>query len=281
MAAYPIINLAFIGKEKSYPLLRRRSWSTDVVSYDSTLEQMNELWSHPVRFWGLQYRFMNSAQRDKILELFDACRGQARQLYFEDVLDYQSICSWVQSNYTIVEVNQVHKYFKISGQHAGKFLENWKFKISGGGNTGIYTVDYASQSATYTWIYVDEVIPSATPGGAILRMYLQLFKTYYSETPYSWNEPKQDIKPDACIVKVDGVTKTEGVDYTLSDTDGIIKFAAGYVPSASVAIEATFDFYYRVRFLNDLLEDSNINYKFYEPEVLWLREVKRYSLEVQ
>jgi len=280
VAAFPIINTAFIGKDKSHPFIRRRAWSTDVTSYDSSLEQTNELWSYPDRYWGIQYRNLSVGQRGKIIELFDACRGMGRQLYFEDPLDYQTVCSWVQSNYTIIEVDQTEKYFKISGQHAGKFLEDWKFKISGGSNAGIYTVSRSSQSASYTWIYVDEAIPSATPGGTILRMYFQLYKTYYSGTSYSWNEPKKDIKPDVCTVTVGGVTKTEGVDYTLDDTEGIIKFASGYVPSAGVTIGATYDFYYRVRFVSDTLEDSQPNYRFYDIDILWVKTIKRFSSEV-
>lgn len=276
MAEYPIINFDFVGKKFSYPLIRRKSWNTDVVSYDSSLEQTNELWNFPVRYWGIQYKLLKTEYRNKVLELFDACRGQARQIYFEDNLDYQSECSWTQPTYIINAVDQTEDYFRFSGQHASDFLVGWEFKVTGStGNDGVYAVSDISQDDSYTYLYVEEEIASAVADGTILRMYFQLYKTYYDGEDYSFDEPKQDIKPDVCVVEVDSAEQSENVDYTLTDTNGVIKFVTGSTPTAGQVIEASFDFYYRVRFMSDTFEDSNFFLDRYDPDVVWVKEIKR------
>lgn len=278
MAAFPIIDVSFIGKKGTWPLIRRKMWNTEVVSYDSSKEQVNELWSFPVRFWSIAYRLLNITQRNKILELFDACRGQARQLYFKDPIDYQSSCSFTQYDWTVNDVDQTEDYFRISGQHASKFLVGWEFAVDGTANEGIYTVEKISQDDSYTYIYVEEEIPSTATGGKVLRMYFQLSKEYYPGKDYVINEPKQDIIPDICEVDVDDRSSaTEGVDYELTDTEGILMFDNAYIPDIGATIEATFDFYYRVRFVSDEFQDRNRVLSFYDPDVLNIKEIKRHT----
>lgn len=278
MAEFPIIDFNFIGKKGTWPLVRRKIWNTEVVAYDSSREQVNELWSFPVRFWGIKYRLLNITQRNKILELFDACRGQARQLYFKDPIDYQSTYSWIQPDWEINDVNQTEDYFRISGQHAKDFLVGWKFAVDGTANEGIYTVEKISQTATHTYIYVEEEIPSTATGGKVLRMYFQLCKEYYPGEDYSFTEPKQDIIPGEISVDVnDRSTATEDVDYELDDTTGIIIFDNTLIPDIGATIEVTFDFYYRVRFTSDEFQDRNHILSYYDPDVLNIKEIKRHT----
>ena len=277
---FPVIDITvpgFIGKKPTWPLIRRKTWNTEVVPYDSSSEQTNEIWSFPVRYWGLKWKLQSLAQRNKTLELFDACRGQARQLYLKDPIDYQSECSWTQPDWTIDEVDQTEDYFRFSGQHAKDFLVGWEFLIDGStGNDGVYTVEKVSQTATHTYIYVEEAIPHATADGNLLRMYFQLYKEYYPGEDYAFTEPKQDIIPDELEVDVDDRSETtEDVDYTLTDTEGVIMF--DLVPDIGAVIVASFDFYYRVRFISDEFEDSISVWTYYDPNVLQLKEIKRHT----
>jgi len=279
--AYPVFNLAFIGKEKAYPLQRTKTWNNDPIRYDSILEQVNEVWSLPLRSWGINFRNLLQPHRDKLLELFDACRGTSRPIYLEDNLDYTSECSWTQSAYLIAGLHQTLKYFMITGQHAKKFEEGWKFKVTGStGNDGIYTISSVSQDATYTYLYVVEDIDDDTVDGDILRMYFLLHKVYYEGEDYSWNEPKKDIKPDYCTITVDDVEQTEDTDYTLTDTDGIIIFDSDHVPADDAVIEASFEFYYRVHFNTDSFGDSNIDWIHYSADTINLIEIKRSSIAI-
>lgn len=83
----------------------------------------------------------------------------------------------------------------------------------------------------------------------------QLIKSYYPAESESWTENKKKIVPGttfAPVVKIDGVTKTEGTHFTLSDTTGIIDWAAGSAPngalSAGEVVTANYRFYFQVRF---------------------------------
>ena len=86
----------------------------------------------------------------------------------------------------------------------------------------------------------------------------QLVKTYYPGETEEWTEDKIRIQPSENfppIVKVDGVTKTEGADYTLDDDTGIVTFAVA--PGAGKIITANYWFYYKVRFMTDQYTESN------------------------
>lgn len=91
---------------------------------------------------------------------------------------------------------------------------------------------------------------------------VQLQKTYYIGETEAWTEDKTKIQPGtiyAPTVKIDAAVKTEGVDYTLDDTTGIIDFSAGSGPNgplgAGEVVTAAYYFYFEVRFHYDVHED--------------------------
>ena len=89
----------------------------------------------------------------------------------------------------------------------------------------------------------------------------QLGKTYYIGETEAWTEDKKNIQPSAKftpVIKVNGVAKTEGVDFTLDDTTGIITWT-GFSPSDGEVLTANYYFYYRVRFDFDIHEDKMRN----------------------
>jgi hypothetical protein len=276
-----LLGETFIGKQFAYPLRRRKQWNSSRVGYQSGQEQFNEVWALPIRFWGIQWMHLSEAQRDKLVEAFDACRGQSRYLHFIDPIDYQGSSAWTQAEKSITAVDQTNKQFTISGLHASAFLKDWTFKVTGStGNDGIYTVVSASQTTTpETIITVSESIPDSTADGSVLRMYFQLYNEYYTGETYSFSEPKQDIQPNSQVVTVAAANQTEGVDYTIDDEEGIIVFVDASTPTDGQAISVTFDFYYRVRFMEDQLEEVNTTWQFYEPGVIWIAQKKRRSTE--
>ncbi len=88
----------------------------------------------------------------------------------------------------------------------------------------------------------------------------QLFATYHLGESELWTEDKKDIQAGAVYqptVRLDSVTKTEGADYTLDDTTGIVIFGAA--PGAGVVFDADFKYYFRVRFVEDTFEVSEID----------------------
>ncbi len=81
----------------------------------------------------------------------------------------------------------------------------------------------------------------------------QLTKRYGGGfAPYS----RKIAKPVAgtVLVAVDGVLKSEGVDYTLDTTTGLVVFLPGAIPAAGASVTAGFEFDVPVRFDSDRLE---------------------------
>lgn len=97
----------------------------------------------------------------------------------------------------------------------------------------------------------------------------QLIRTT-SAGGFSFTEPIYDVNV-LTNVKVSGVTKTLGVDYTVSAT-GLITFAVA--PSVSAPITWTGTFYRRLRFENDLLDFENFMYNLWSLKKVNLVSVK-------
>lgn len=70
---------------------------------------------------------------------------------------------------------------------------------------------------------------------------------------------KYYIEAASNVVKVNTVTKTEGVDYTLNDDTGLITFDGFAVPNGH-AVTATFNFYYKVHFMDEALAKVEHHY---------------------
>jgi uncharacterized protein (TIGR02217 family) len=90
----------------------------------------------------------------------------------------------------------------------------------------------------------------------------QLIKTYYPGESEAWSENKKKIVPGSTfppVVKIDAATKTEGTDFTLDDTTGIIDWSSGSAPngplSAGEVVTASYQFYFQVRFASDTHSD--------------------------
>ena len=103
----------------------------------------------------------------------------------------------------------------------------------------------------------------------------QLIKTYYPASAETWDENKTRIQPSteyAPIVKVDGVAKTEGVDFTLNDDTGIVTFGAA--PGVGKIITADYQFYYPVRFDLDVYNETTLATNLWNMGDLQLIEVR-------
>lgn len=103
----------------------------------------------------------------------------------------------------------------------------------------------------------------------------QLEKDYYpisaDFSEVGWTEDKKDIKESTVTVKIGGVPQPSG--WSVNYTTGIITFTAA--PADEVAIEVSFQFYFRVMFTADTYLDRKIWPKNvrYEVDVLELLEV--------
>lgn len=83
-------------------------------------------------------------------------------------------------------------------------------------------------------------------------------------------EPVQNLN-GVPVIKVAGVAKTAGTDYTIGST-GLVTFAAA--PSNGSALTWTGNFYYRVRFMQDMADFSNFVYQLWTLKRLEFQSVK-------
>jgi len=75
-------------------------------------------------------------------------------------------------------------------------------------------------------------------------------------------------------IKVDGTSQTHGTAYTLALTDdGRTIFQAGYIPGAAAAITATYQYYRRVHFGNEILDILETNYQVWQIADVILEEI--------
>jgi len=90
----------------------------------------------------------------------------------------------------------------------------------------------------------------------------QLVKAYYVGETETWTETKSKIMPStifAPIVKIGAVVKTEGTHFTLDDSTGIIDWTGGTAPNGALGagevVTAQYQFYFKVRFADDVHQD--------------------------
>lgn len=144
----------------------------------------------------------------------------------------------------------------------------------------------AGQYDTFLWLDSDDFLASAqtiaTDGSATTY---QLAATYYSGETYEWSEDKKDIVPggtyqpvvthniDGAQTEVQVNPPNNADEYYLDDTTGIMTWKAASPPSVGV-LTCTFQYYFRVQFAMDILED-NLIYPapIYRPGELHLIEV--------
>ena len=122
------------------------------------------------------------------------------------------------------------------------------------------------RAKTYLWLDGDDSLCELTEcsiTAASGETTTQLIKTYYPGENEEWSENKIKIVPGGIyppVVKIDAVTKTEGVHFTLDDTTGIIDWTAGSSPNGALGagevVTANYRFYFEVRWTFDKLIDS-------------------------
>jgi uncharacterized protein (TIGR02217 family) len=190
--------------DEQAPLRKSVRWFTDVVNYDNRKEQRNQISEFPIRTWPINWLWIDSAARDKLVELVERAHGRALSFLYEDRTD--NLCE----------------------------VGDWAFTLTTGDTT------------------------------------TQLQKTYYKGEDEEWTEDRTKIQPSAKYtptIYVDGAPKTEGVDYTLDDTTGLITWT-GHTPSTNEVVTADYQFYFKVRLVSDTHQDIQHQIGFWEAKDL-------------
>lgn len=88
----------FVGDEcefgEQWPLKKQLNWLTDVVGYDTGSEQRNQILEQPRREWPINWQWLETPARDKLLELFNRAKGRYNSYLYRDREDFE--CSLVE-----------------------------------------------------------------------------------------------------------------------------------------------------------------------------------------
>jgi len=90
----------FIDYSEGNPLKKSFEWRTDLVGFDSGVEQRNKIWTAPRRHWFLNWPMLNKATRDKLIELFQRAHGRYDTFLYQDSDDYE--CALAECSITAV-----------------------------------------------------------------------------------------------------------------------------------------------------------------------------------
>ena len=129
------------------------------------------------------------------------------------------------------------------------------------------------QGAFDSWLYSDPS-DNAVTGQAIgtgngVTTSFQLVRSFGSGSNV-FAEPMQAIN-GAPVIRVAGVVKTAGTDYSVSAT-GLVTF--GTAPASGASITADFAYYFRCHFLNDELEFNQFMYQLWEAQTVEFETLK-------
>lgn len=148
---------------------------------------------------------------------------------------------------------------------------NYEFLRAGNGNAELQTLMGFFNARRGSWddflwldpddkAVTDQQIGVGTGGQTVFTTY----RTYggFAEPVLNWVSPP--------VVKVAGVTKAAGTDYTLAA--GVLTFAAA--PAASAAITITGSFYKRVKFERDECEFEQFMFELWSAKQVSLKTIK-------
>lgn len=270
-----IINDA-ITKDFSFALHYEESWPVEIVKLDGKAEQRNLPDTAPDRRWVVNFNYLEEADKLSLMEFYRRARGELTTFRLIDVYNENSTIAITQAKHDITAASSSDETFTIAGDHRIDFSAGTKFMVSGsagGVHDADWVVDSVTLSGSNTVITVTGNITSTSATGHILHSEFQLFRTYASGEAETFDEDVFDIQPGELAVEVNGAPVTEGVEYNLDDTTGVIIFTATNTPADTIVIDVVFKFYFRVRFDTKYMETLRET-GIWEVQGLHLVEVK-------
>lgn len=142
-----------------------------------------------------------------------------------------------------------------------------------GRQKGFLITDYADYTSAAN--NTDDPSPTdqeiGTSDGATASFQLKKIYTYGSTSI-----DRQITRPKSGSVRVavDGIEKTEGVDFSVNTNTGYITFLAGHIPSDGTTITAGFIFFVPVRFDVDYLETTFVTFTAFQNASIPIIEVR-------
>lgn len=103
--------VAFTGFDQSAPIRKTRAWRTDVVNFDSGVEQRQQVLDQPIRAWSVNWSLMDEAARNKLKEIHDAARGSYETFLWLDDDEYLASAEQITTDGVETDYQLVATYF--------------------------------------------------------------------------------------------------------------------------------------------------------------------------
>lgn len=256
------------------PLEFHYSWLTDVVMFDSGLEQRNQILEEPMRSWNLLWNGMLLSERDTLLSAYRQAQGGYDTFFLKDHISFSGIFFATSVKYSFVEASIASDYLAVSGYHADEFFVGQTvFVDAAGPNAGTWTVSSITYDSgtSRTRLWVSEDVGSSDVTGDLYFLGYQL-TAYFTSGPQQWYEDIEYVVADTLIVLIDSVAQTVTVDY--SESGGVVTFTTGSYPTEGEVVQCTFEFAFKVRFREDSLSLPKTSAALWEPDTIGFIEVK-------
>ena len=198
----------YIGTNATHPVSKVHTWFTDVVQFDSGIEQRNQVREAPVRLWTLGWSVMTEAQRNSAVEIYNRAKGQYNTFQFRDPQEEDGSSSETAVAYTADAASDTAKTFTVVGDVPEIFLDGVHFEVTGGVNDGDWVCDGDATSDGSNTTVTVTVAPTATAVDATIQIQdYQLNHTYYSGETEEWSEDRNELQHFP-IIDVDIVADT-------------------------------------------------------------------------
>jgi uncharacterized protein (TIGR02217 family) len=171
---------AFTGFGEAAPVQKDFNWSTDLVSFDSGLEQRNQIFQQPLREWPINWPWLDLAARNKLIELFQRAKGLYDTFLFRDSDDYE--CALSECNITAVAAQVL---FQLKKSYYVGESETWdedkKDIVPGGTFQPIIKVDAVTKTEDTDYTLddttgiVDFTLMGAPGAGAVVTANYQFY----------------------------------------------------------------------------------------------------------
>ncbi len=102
---------AFTGWDETEPMRKTYEWVTDKVSFDSRKEQRNQILSQPVRHWFPNWDVIDSATREKAIELYQRAKGRFDTFLYKDRRDFLADEITIATDGTTLTYQLIQEYY--------------------------------------------------------------------------------------------------------------------------------------------------------------------------
>jgi len=185
----------YIGVQATHPVSKVNNWFTDVVKFDSGVEQRNQIRESPTRMWRISWSILTETQRNSAMEIYDRAKGRYDTFQFRDPQEESGSSTETSVAYTVDAADNASSSFTITGDYPEIFLDGVHFEITGGANIGDWVCDGNSTSDGSNTTVTVTVAPgdTAVNATALIQDY-QLNHTYYSGETEAWTEDRNEIQ---------------------------------------------------------------------------------------